>query len=378
MKRIHENEEEEYDVICCNNAKAIQVNNSSHFFAIWDEVYREYKNDKTSDYQIENMVISRIWLLDAYKEGRLYSLMVDNRYHESLSKKYIQYIETTYYYDGLHIPSLCIVSKSRKDTIELIWIAERARHRGFGSTLIKTMNMKYVEDSDNDKFRIKDGALSFFNKCNIIKTYQIRHLKQYHCTIENIYDYFNSHSLTYYSMEGDIEDSLNNNIHYIPIEKIDWDGIYNIMSDDRVKVQILKQTIYKGDYKKNMVNCDEEEDDNDDYDEKLNNEVMNSGLNLKRIYDHELYYGEICIGKELNVLVNKTMVVLRPYQLNDKEDEETILLLSKILKQHDLSIFYKPITYRDTKSWLILIMDTGINRDKAIEFACNMNHENTQ
>lgn len=139
-----------------------------------------------------------------------------------------------------------------------------------------------------------------------------------------------------------------NDIEYRPISQSYWDSIYGIMSPKRVATQLTKRDLDSGDW------------------------GFNGATNM-----HDSWYGQFIRGFD-HIVRNKTICIR---VLNSNQcDPETFSVkdISLLLDKTYLTLYFGYITARDMKyTGLVILMDSGINREKAIAFAKSISYENT-
>ncbi len=134
-----------------------KIDNCYYFWALYDEMCK----DQGYGYGwISNT------MLDAYKDGNLYGLLVPE------TEK--MYRAGSYGDIGSHrdpifakesgttlLPIFCIKEKQKEKNIAVyIWTHPRARKMGFAKKLVKLLNIEYADDSTPD-------SIGFWKKCNI-------------------------------------------------------------------------------------------------------------------------------------------------------------------------------------------------------------------
>ena len=112
---------------------AKKVSDSLLFFNIYDELVNE-----------NSLCMNRDWLLDAYRENRLYVLALIKKdtlynYLNQYNNSFLSINESSCIF-----PSFCIVSKERNDIVELLWTRKSDRKKGYGTHLLKELNIKYA------------------------------------------------------------------------------------------------------------------------------------------------------------------------------------------------------------------------------------------
>lgn len=118
----------------------------SDFWCIYDELC----DDKSE------FLNNRTYILDAYKNGNLYGLRVNES--DQMYKRGA-YLDTIFCKDSFYLlPCFCI--KEDNNAI-IIWTHTRARRMGFAKTLIKLLNIEYAKPP------ILTGSDQFWTKCNV-------------------------------------------------------------------------------------------------------------------------------------------------------------------------------------------------------------------
>lgn len=101
---------------------------------------------------------NRSALLDSMLKGQLYGLQVE----ESLAMCKSQVRDPVFMINPRFptfwmLPCFCV---KVRDTCQILWVHPRARRRGFGTQLVRQLNIKYA-------WNIMDGSQGFWKKVNI-------------------------------------------------------------------------------------------------------------------------------------------------------------------------------------------------------------------
>ena len=120
-----------------------KVTDRRDFFKFLDEL--EAEQDKVTGIGFYG---NREIFLQAFMEKRLYTLHM--RENDSMFNNRAQrdplFLKNTFYI----LPCLCIVTKERRDTVDILWVAKRARNNGFGTALLEDLNILYVLEIVNN------------------------------------------------------------------------------------------------------------------------------------------------------------------------------------------------------------------------------------
>lgn len=347
--------------------KAEKVTECREFFKFIDELEKEYDKENGIGF-----FANREWFMRAFMEKRLYSLHMKE--NDSMFKHHAQqdplFISNSFYV----LPCLCVVTKERRDTVEILWTAKRARNNGFATALLEELGARYVIGI------LPDGDETFwqYRDCDVI--HQIKPSFQSISVWPPLYhndddddddetsldpledsseeeDYTKSDSLVdvmiYKSwLIGDLLDNISdvqqyissllrlvyyNNVSFKPIDPSFWTSVYGVMSQKRIEAQEFKADLYQ-----------------------------------RRILDHNEYYGQFTKDVD-NIVRNKTMLISRPYHLVQHRYDT----LKSIAARYNIHFHAEPCRYRNNdNAWLIIIMDSGINQEKAISFARTIDYEN--
>ena len=117
------------------------------FFTLMDELQNDF--DETTG---KRFFVSRSCFLRAYQEKRLYTLRMkenDSMFKKKAGKSPLFVKNITYLMGIIPIPSytlpcLCVTSKKRKDTVEILWTASRARYYGFATSILTKLRIRYA------------------------------------------------------------------------------------------------------------------------------------------------------------------------------------------------------------------------------------------
>ena len=337
------------------------------FFEFLDELEKDY--DKQNNVGLYK---NRTWILQTFIEKRLYVLKMrenDSMFTHSAQRDPL-FVANTFYV----LPCLCIVAKERKDTVEMIWTAKRARRQGFVTALLEELEIQYAVG-------IVPGSEAFWQDRDIKVVCAVKPSFHLIATWPPLSSYKNddddddeeSLDELYDSSEEEgevlsetLEDTmihktwlLGNVIdikdieHYIasllrlvyyeqvefrPIDPSFWTSIYGIMSTQRIETQQYKSELGQA----------------------------------SRMIDHTKYYGQFIKDVD-NIVRNKTMMISRPYHLYQDEYKQLELTAAK----HHIRMYAEPCRFRNNgNAWCILFMDSGINKEKAIRFARSLDYEN--
>lgn len=347
---------------------AKKVIDDREFFKFIDEL--EADHDKVSGIGFYG---NREMFLKAFREKRLYSLHM--RENDSMFRRGAQcdplFITNTFYV----LPCLCIVTKERRDTVDILWIAKRARNQGFGTAMLEDLGIRYVTEivNNTEEFWENRGIVnvhgmkmpfksiisgnSFLSHTERVEEEEESSLESL-CDSSEEEDEVHSESLTdiivykiwilsdLFAIKdiGHIVMSLLRQVycHMVEFAEIDpqfWSSVHGIMSSRRLEIQRYKST----------------------------------SLLSSRVCDHPLWFGQFVHDVD-NITRNKTMMIVRPYYCGDAQ---LSLFKSSVFLYGNLRVHTERIRYRNNENaWLIVIVDTGINMEKAIAFARLVDREN--
>lgn len=300
------------------------------------------------------------------------------------------------------IPCLCVTHVKRRDVTTWLWVHKEYRSKGYATLLLKLLSIRYTTNWSTSELRPFYEARGITIICGVKMPIElimdVHNGEEEEEEEDSISDSFqedmdineNNNDTTIEEPEsiGDASseeeddvkcDSLRsviahkvwllslvlglndigyvlgywvshlyyNDIEYRPINENYWDSTYGIMSPKRVATQLNKRELDMGDW----------------------------GFNgARNIIDS--WYGQFIRGFD-HIVRNKTMCirVLTPLQY----DPHTFSTkdLSLFLDGTYLTMHSEYITARNMKySGLIVLMDSGINSKKAIEFAKSLDYEN--
>lgn len=363
MKRLLEEDRGDPISFDYGELRVHRVTESVDFLGYLDELRDEYNEDNH-----QGLYRDRDRILDAFVEKRLYVLRMEES--DSMYKNKAQRDRLFVRHGWYRLPCLCITTMERRDTVTMLWTAKRARCRGFATALLDALGIRYVVNivNDTEDFWVARGIT------------EINDVKPSFATITGHYNTRDTDDCSLSAIDemcdsSEDEDEVNwiplsdqilykqwlvgvatgvcdigyviglymrlihhNDIMFIPIDPSYWTHNYGIMSDERVYTQKFKAA-------------------------QLRHYVR---------IDHALYYGQ-CVRDVDSVVRNKTMIVSRPYHNNNR----SVTQLTEILGEYNLRVHMEQIKFRNNPgAWLIVIVDTGINMEKAIEFARSIDAEN--
>lgn len=347
---------------------AKKVTDDREFFKFIDEL--EADHDKVNGVGFYG---NREMFLKAFREKRLYSLHMrenDSMYRHRAQRDPL-FVKNTFYV----LPCLCVVTKERRDTVDILWTAKRARNQGFGTSMLEDLGIRYVTE-------IVNNTEEFWENRGIVN---VRGMKMSFQSIISGNSFLcddsegveeDEHSLESLCDSSEEEDEVHSDsltdiiIHKIwlmsdllaikdvehfvmlllrqayfrivEFKEIDpqfWSSVYGIMSNKRISVQGYKST----------------------------------SLSSSSLCDHPLWYGQFVQDAD-NITRNKVMMICRPYHCREAQ---LSLFKSSVLLHGNLRVHAERIRYRNNENaWLIVIMDTGINTEKAVDFARLVDREN--
>lgn len=300
-------------------------------------------------------------LLKAYKEERLYTLHAGVRQESFL-------------------PCLASVSKRRRDTIEFLWTSHDACRRGLGSALLKLLKIKYAVGALPASFWSKRGITlihgfkpkiqKIFSRDNSTSTLSTPYK---HLFDDSVYDSSEEEPQDAEALNQSVAKKLwlvteitgvqdiavavmrlvysfHMNIEFHCIQPEYYDTLYGIMSDARIKKQQGKGEAWP--------------------------------LTTAFVDDNTRMYAQFIKGVN-HIVRNRTMSISRLYEHYDDADSDSeyddeidcqkdIIALETADQQATsigLSTYVAPFQNSVGSGRFMLVMDSGINRLAAIEFA---------
>ena len=342
----------------------IPITENKDLFEYLDELHDEYNKEEHNGFYNNRDVI-----LEAFIEKRLYTLQIKHSRSSQWSEAWQDQlcVGDSFY----RLPCLCITTKERKDTVTMLWTARRARRKGLATALLEGLGVRYVIGIIND-------TEPFWSKRGIR---EIRGIKPSFAHIINHYieddDDSSSSSSTLDEMydsseeEYDVESNAvfdeilykqwlignaitvidvgcviglflrslyQDDVKFAYIDRQYWSEIYGIMSEERIKTQEFKST-------------------------KLSQYAQ---------LDYAHYYGQYIEGTDC-IVRNKTMMISRLFHGYPM----LITRLSRILSGYNLRVHTENALFRNNPDvLLVIIADTGINMEKAIDFARSIDGQN--
>ena len=363
MKRLIEQDTASAIVSDGGALKVIPITENNDYFEYLDELYDEYnKEDHHGFYN------NRDEILEAFIEKRLYTLRITRTQSSCWSEAWCDQLCVG---DSIYkLPCLCITTKERKDTVTMLWTAGRARCKGFATALLEGLGVRYV-------MGIINHTESFWSKRGIreirgIKPSFVDIIGYYSeddddddtsSTLDEMYD----SSEEEHDVESDaifdeilykqwlIGDAINvsdmghviglllrslyrDDVKFTSIGVEYWSQIYGIMSEERIKTQEFKST-------------------------KLSHYAQ---------LDYAHYFGQHIEGTD-SIVRNKTMMISRLFHGYPM----LIARLSRTLSAYNLRVHTEKGRFRNNPgALLVIIADTGINMEKAIDFARSIDGQN--
>jgi len=131
-------------------AHLCKVQESSDFWCLFDELVQD----------VSGFVHNRETLLDAYRDGRMFSLRVDETHdmYRMGSRDHPLFAREHFYGHGnlswYMLPCFCIIDPADPACPEIVWVHSRARLRGLARTLVDELNIT--------KAYILDDSLPFW------------------------------------------------------------------------------------------------------------------------------------------------------------------------------------------------------------------------
>lgn len=361
MKRLIEEDREKPHLFDYGDLKVIPITECVDFFRYLDELHDEYNEENH-----EGFYNNRDKIMDAFVEKRLYTLrMSENRSMYSAAAWRDPLFTGSY---GL--PCLCITTKERKDTVTMLWTARRVRRKGFATALLEGLGVRYVIGiiNDTEPFWSKRGIREIRgikpSFAHIIGHYsEDDDSSSSSSTLDEMYDsseeeydvesnaifdeilykqWLIGNAITVGDMGhviGLILRSLyQDDIKFASIDRQYWSEIYGIMSEERIKTQEFKST--------KLSQCAQ--------------------------LDYAHYYGQYIEGTDC-IVRNKTMMISRLFHGYPM----LITRLSRILSGYNLRVHTENALFRNNPDvLLVIIADTGINMEKAIDFARSIDGQN--
>jgi hypothetical protein len=297
-------------------------------------------------------------LLKAYKEERLYTLHSNECDENSL-------------------PCLASVSKRRRDTIEFIWTRNTACRKGLGSALLKLLKIKYAVGAVPAPFWSKRGITLIPGFKPKIHNILVRDNST--STLSTPYKHLFDDSL-YDSSEEEPQDreTLNHNvlkklwlvneitgvqdialtlarliysfhtsIEFHCIDPEYHNALYGIMSETRLKKQAVKGMTPDG-----FAFADDNTRMYAQFIKGVNHLVRNRTMSISRLYEQ---YIQSDSDSE--------------YEMDCQEDIAELERATEQAIDIGLSTYISPFENTAGSGRFLLVMDSGINRLAAIEFA---------
>ncbi len=280
-----------------------------------------------------------------------------------------------------YIPCVCMIHGERKDTIQWIWVDKAYRCKGYATKLLKLLGIRYAIGFDKRPFfeareiTMIPGIKMSFEQIMCVdeeeeedeSDYIPEYIQQECVTMENSseeedevrHDPLNSliaHKVWLLCLVFEFIDIgsvighwLSHlyfaDIEFRPINADFWSDEYGIMSHRRIKTQGTK-----------------------------------TGLDLEdwhADYSHHLsvtWYGQFIRGFD-HIVRNKTMSI--HFLTHSQYQNDVMPNIMTFASESSLSFHTEPITFRGIHfCGLVVIMDSGINKKKAIEFARSLDKEN--
>jgi hypothetical protein len=126
---------------------------SDGFWFLMDELYDDN----------HSFIYNRTTILEAYKNGNLYGLLVSETHamYERDARNDRIFCKNSWYM----LPCFCV---KQEDTAILIWTHARARRMGFAKKLVELLHIKYAYHPQKD-------SLGFWKKCGINLALEMLH-----------------------------------------------------------------------------------------------------------------------------------------------------------------------------------------------------------
>jgi GNAT superfamily N-acetyltransferase len=324
MKRALE--EDSHKEVVLGKVDAIKVKESEHYHLLYDELEAEYDRETRTGFHN-----NRNWILEAFVERRLYTLTM----RETPSMFAYQGVHPLFLHKsgGWRLPCLCVVAKGRWDTVEILWVAKRARCQGFGSALIAQLEVRYVLEIVNESHR-------FWEKCGVEEVpglkMSFKQITQRTVSDEEE-DEESCHTLTSSSEDEEAEAPT----HRV-INPYFFSSIHHVMSPSRIECQKFK-----------------------------------AQLRGFRLCTHPLYYGQF-VGEEEDLARNRVLLIARPHYDAKRDGPERLEKFRREVEAHDLRLHAESITLGESPATLIVVMDTGVNEAEAVAFAHTLDCEEVQ
>jgi hypothetical protein len=226
-----------------------------------------------------------------------------------------------------------VVAKGRWDTVEILWVAERARNQGFGSALIAQLGARYVLEIVNESHR-------FWEKCGVEEVPGLKmSFKQItqRTVSESSSEEESCHTLTSSSEDEEAEAPT----HRV-INPYFFSSIHHVMSPSRIECQKFK-----------------------------------AQLRGFRLCTHPLYYGQF-VGEEEDLARNRVLLIARPLYNVERDGAERMEKFRKEVGAHGLRLHAESIMVGKSPATLIVVMDTGVNEEAAVAFARTLDCEEEQ
>lgn len=301
-------------------------------------------------------------LLKAYKEERLYTL------HSYVSKE-------------SSLPCLACVSRQRRDTIEFLWTSKNACRKGLGSALLKLLKIKYAVTDKATPFWSKRGItlipgckppfhkiISYDNSTDSLIT-PYNHLfdnalydsSEEEPQDEEVLNQNVTEKLWLVKEITGVQDiavivvgliySFHKSIEFHAIEPSYYDACYGIMSEARLNKQAVKEKAVPITF----AFADHNTGRYGQFIKGVNHIVRNRTMCISRLYE---YYDDADSDSE--------------YEHDEIDYHADMIILEYAAEQAanvGLSTYIAPFSNTRGSGRFLLVMDSGINRLAAKEFA---------